>query len=115
MADLEHYRLSVRQLLSEQARLVWNDRIQAETVFDRARDRYLLIHVGWRGSKRVYKPILHIDIYNQQIWIQQDETATGIGNALVELGVPAKAIVYGFDSPAMQPLSKLAVGCATHA
>ncbi|MEO0948383.1 MAG: XisI protein [Cyanobacteria bacterium J06641_5] len=96
MIDLEGYRLCIRQLLSERARLVGNACIQAETVFDRARDRYLLIHVGWLGTERIYDPILHIDIYNNQIWIQKDETAAGIANDLIQRGIPATAIVLGF-------------------
>lgn len=98
MIDLERYRLCIRQLLSERARLAEDDCIQAETIFDRARDRYLLVRVGWFGDERIYNPILHIDICGKQVWIQQDETAAGIASELVDRGIPAQAIVLGFST-----------------
>lgn len=34
-----------------------------------------------------------------KIWVQQDGTEVGIANELVELGVPKKDIVSGFNPP----------------
>ncbi len=110
MASIETYRQSIQRLLPEHAKLVWDDRIKAETIFDPEQDRYQLVYVGWRGAKRTYGVVLHVDIIDGKIWIQQDGTEVGIANKLVELGVPKQDIVLGFDPPMMRHYTEFAVG-----
>jgi hypothetical protein len=110
MAPVETYRQHIEQLLTEHAKLVWDDRIKAETIFDTERDDYQLVYVGWRGAKRLYGVVLYIDIIDGKIWIQQDGTEVGIANKLVELGVPKQDIVLGFDPPMMRQYTEFAVG-----
>jgi hypothetical protein len=110
MANLDLYRQHIQNLLSQHASLVWDERIQAQTIFDVDRDHYQLIYVGWRNQRRVYGPVLHLDIIDNKIWIQQDGTEVGIANELVELGVPNEDIVLGFDAPMMRKFSEFAIG-----
>jgi hypothetical protein len=107
---VETYRQYIQQLLSEHAKLVWDDRIKAEMVFDTERDRYLLVYTGWRESSSVYGTVLHLDIIDGKIWIHQDGTEVGIANKLVELGVPKQDIVLGFDPPKMRHYTEFAIG-----
>jgi hypothetical protein len=109
MATVEEYRQYIQRLLTERAKLVWDRRIQAETIFDKERDRYQLVYVGWRDSKRVYGVVLHLDIIDGKIWVQQDGTEIGIANQLVELGVPKQDIVLGFDPPKMRQYTEFAI------
>jgi hypothetical protein len=110
MATADEYRRHIQHLLTERAKLVWDKRIQAETIFDIERDHYQLVYVGWRESKRVYGTVLHVDIIDGKIWIQQDGTEVGIANQLVELGVSKQDIVLGFDPPKMRHYTEFAVG-----
>ncbi|NEQ19825.1 MAG: XisI protein [Microcoleus sp. SIO2G3] len=110
MAAVEEYRQHIQRLLSEHAQLVWDSRIQAETIFDQQRDRYQLVYVGWRDSQRVYGVVLHLDIIDGKIWVQQDGTEVGIANKLVEIGVPKHDIVLGIDPPKMRQYTEFAVG-----
>lgn len=110
MAAVDEYRQHIQELLSEHAKLVWDSHIQAETIFDTERDHYQLVYVGWRGSKRIYGVVLHLDIIDGKIWVQQDGTEIGIANKLVELGVPKQDIVLGFDPPKMRHYTEFAVG-----
>ncbi|MEH2354371.1 XisI protein [Nostoc sp.] len=110
MATVNEYRQHIQNLLTERAKLVWDDRIQAQTIFDTERDHYQLVYVGWRGSNRLYGTVLHLDIIDRKIWIQQDGTEVGIANQLVELGVPNEDIVLGFDPPKMRHYTDFAVG-----
>ncbi len=110
MATVNKYRQHIQNLLTERAKLVWEDRIQAQTIFDTERDHYQLVYVGWRGSKRLYGTVLHLDIIDGKIWIQQDGTEVGIANQLVELAVPKEDIVLGFDPPKMRHYTDFAVG-----
>lgn len=110
MGTINEYREYIQKLLTEHARLVWDERIQAQTIFDTERDHYQLVYVGWRDSKRVYGTVLHLDIIDGKIWIQQDGTEVGIANQLVELGVSCQDIVLGFDPPKMRHYTDFALG-----
>jgi len=109
MDTLTQYRQHIQNLLKAQASLVWDQRIQAEIIFDIERDRYQLIYVGWRASKRIYGVVLHLDIIDSKIWIQQDGTEIGIANKLVELGIPKVDIVLAFDPPNLRKYTDFAV------
>lgn len=73
-----------------------DDQVQAELVFDRDRDRYLLVETGWQNGYRIYGTLLHIDIINHKLWIQHDGTEEGIAVELVAAGIPKEDIVLGF-------------------
>jgi hypothetical protein len=103
------YRQIIQQLLSERAQQVWDKRIQAQTIFDPIHDHYQLVYVGWRGSKRLYGVILHADIIDGKIWIQQDGTEQGLANQLVERGIPKQQIVLAFDPPNLRQYTDFAI------
>ncbi len=103
------YRQTIQQLLTERANHAWDDRLQAQTIFDTEHDHYLLVYVGWRGSKRVYGVVLHADLIEGKIWIQQDGTEEGLANQLVERGVPKQDIVLAFDPPNLRQYTGFAV------
>jgi hypothetical protein len=109
-STVEKYREYIQSLLNEHAKLVWDKRIQAQTIFDPIGDHYQLVYVGWRGSHRVYGVVLHLDIIDRKIWIQQDGTEVGIANQLLDLGVPKTDIVLGFNSPTMRQYTDFATG-----
>ncbi|NEQ66022.1 MAG: XisI protein, partial [Symploca sp. SIO2D2] len=50
MDTLTQYRQHIKNLLKEYAHRVWDNRIQAETIFDSEQDHYQLVYVGWRDS-----------------------------------------------------------------
>ena len=107
---LENYRAYIQQLLEEYANLGTPDPdVDRETIFDTKRDHYQLVYVGWRNQRRIYGPVLHLDIMDNKIWIQQDGTEVGIANELVELGVPKQDIILGFDPPNVRKLSEFAI------
>lgn len=81
-----------------------------EAVFDTVNDHYLLIETGWRGQRRNYGNLIHIDIKKKKIWIQHDGTEIGVANQLMEMGVPQEDIVLGFHSPFMRQHTEFAVG-----
>jgi hypothetical protein len=110
MATVDKYREHIKNLLTARAKLTWDKRIQAQTIFDTEHDHYQLVRVGWRDSKRIYGTVLHVDIIDGKIWIQQDGTEIGIANELVELGVPKHDIVLGFDPPKFRDSTGFATG-----
>ncbi|NJK36233.1 MAG: XisI protein [Oscillatoriales cyanobacterium SM2_2_1] len=111
---VEQYRHYIRQLLSERAQRASNQQnaqeYEVQTVFDTERDHYQLLHVGWRGNKREFGCILHLDIKDGKIWIQHDGTEVGIANQLVEFGVPKQDIVLAFHEPEVRQFTGFGTG-----
>ncbi|HSM83650.1 MAG TPA: XisI protein [Nodosilinea sp.] len=111
MANLEHYRPLVQEILAEYSRVDFsNPELKTELIFDIERDRYQVVHVGWSNKRRVYGCVLHLDIIDGKIWIQHDGTEGGIANELVDRGVPKQDIVLGFHSPFKRQFTEFAVG-----
>jgi XisI protein len=100
---VEKYRQYIRHLLCErqkQASMQRNtEEYEVQVIFDEQQDHYQLLYVGWRGNKRDFGCILHLDIKDGRIWIQHDGTEEGIANRLVEMGVPKQDIILAFHEP----------------
>lgn len=91
---IERYRQIVQQLLNEYAQIPYaHDDLIDETIFDRQTDRYLLVTVGWQGRKRIHTTILHLDIRENQVWVQCNNTDQDIVAELVERGISQADIV----------------------
>ncbi len=112
---IEQYRHYIRHLLSERRERTSRQQRNAQeyevpTLFDNEPDHYQLLYVGWRGNKRCFGCILHLDIKGGKIWIQHDGTEIGIANQLVELGVPKEDIVLAFHEPEIRQYSDFGTG-----
>lgn len=91
---VDKYRQIVQQLLTRYAQIPYiHDDLTDETIFDQKADRYLLLTIGWQGRRRVNTIVLHLDIRNQQVWIQCNNTDQDIVKELVEHGVAEEDIV----------------------
>lgn len=97
MDNLDVYRQIIEKVMNDYVAVpyAYGD-IQAEVVFDRSHDRYLIMTLGWDDHKRVHGCIVHIDIIDGKLWIQRDGTEQGIALDLTEAGVPKEKIVLGF-------------------
>jgi hypothetical protein len=77
--------------------------------YDRERHRYILLNVGWNGTRRVHSLILHVHISDEKIWIEHDGTPPpGYALALVERGVPKEDIVLAFHHAQKRPFTEFA-------
>lgn len=104
MDPLDAWRDALERILTDHAAIPYaNGSLSTETVFDRRRDRYLLVDVGWKATERVHGALVHVDIIDGRFWIQYDGTETGIADELVEAGVPRDRIVLAFHPPALRP------------
>lgn len=106
----EKYRQIIEKLLQEYADFLGQDEsIQQELVFDRDRNRYLLLETGWQNQRRIYGPVLHLDLADNKIWIQHDGTEDGIAYELEAAGIPKEHIVLAFKSSDRRQLTEYAV------
>ena len=103
MDTVENYRQIVKRLLNEYAVLFdVGDELQSQTIFDLEQDRYMLISIGWMGVRRVHDCIMHVDIIDSQVWIQENNTDRSIAEELVAAGIPPKSIVLGVQPPELR-------------
>lgn len=110
MDSLTQYRHAIQQVLQDYADfLLSDDSVQIELVFDRERDRYLLVETGWQNDYRIYGTLLHIDLVDRKVWIQHDGTEDGIANELVAAGIPKEHIVLGFRPPEQRKYTEFAI------
>jgi len=58
---------------------------------------------GWKGLKQVYYTVLHFDIKDRKIWLQQNTTEIDVGQKLLEVGIPKQYILLGLHQPYKRP------------
>ncbi|MCM0590447.1 MAG: XisI protein [Gloeotrichia echinulata DEX184] len=104
MANLENYRQYIQTILQEHSKFKPKyDEIDNELIFDTIHDHYQLFRVGWNGLNRIYHSVIHFDIKDNKIWIQQNTTETDLAEQLVNMGVPKEDIVFGLQPPYKRP------------
>ena len=85
---LDRYREIVKSLISNYANSdISNDEVEVQLILDVERDHYQWMNVGWQGSNRIYRCMMHFDIKDGKIWIQQNLTDRDPAEELVNMGV----------------------------
>ncbi|NEP50780.1 MAG: XisI protein [Moorea sp. SIO3C2] len=111
MDKLIQYRRLIQETLEKHSLVkLANEDIKVYKFFDTQQDHYQVFHAGWQNYRRVFGPLIHIDIIDGKIWIQHDGTEFGVANELVELGIPKNDIVLGFHAPFLRQYDGFAVG-----
>ncbi len=67
-----------------------------EQICDAHNNRFQLVLMGWKEDERIYHLIFHVDIIDDKIWIQEDNTEEGLALLLEAQGVGKKDIVLAF-------------------
>ena len=110
MDKLIEYRYLIQELLEKHSLIQpANGDIEVYKFFDLQDDHYQVFHAGWNKYRRIFGPLIHIDIIDNKIWIQYDGTEIGVANELVELGIPQQDIVLGYHAPSMRQYDGFAV------
>ena len=109
MDRLDHYRDLIEEIMTEHAEIPFPvGQLESKTVFDRQKDQYLLLTVGWHQGERIYHVVVHVDIIDGKLWVQHDMTEAGIATELVAAGVPNDSIVLGFHEPEVRQYTDFA-------
>ena len=56
-----------------------------------------------KGQWRIYHTVLHFDIKDGKIWLQQNTTDLNIGQELIKMGIPKTDIVLGLHPAYKRP------------
>lgn len=110
MVAVEEYRERVQQLLAEyQKPKSLQEGVETQLVADTKNDHYQLVNVGWDNDRRVYGVMIHIDIKDDKVWLQQNLTDQLVAEDLVARGIPTDRIVLGFQPVYMRKYTEFAV------
>ncbi|MBD2416098.1 XisI protein [Nostoc calcicola FACHB-389] len=110
MDKLDKYRQIIKEVLNEYSKIKpVNGEIEVIAIFNNEVNSYQIIHLGWENRHRIYGCTVHIDIKDDKVWIQNDNTEVGIANELVDRGIPKKDIVLGYQAPYLRHLTDFAV------
>jgi len=108
---LKQYREILHRLLEEYRQLYAqqpSSEVDTAVICDDIHGEYLLMRVGWRGEKRVRRPVFYLRLKEGKIWIEEDWTQQGIVTDLIAAGVSHKDIVLAFNPPELRPLTEFA-------
>nr|WP_039752415.1 XisI protein [Hassalia byssoidea] len=105
MDRVNQYRQIVQDFLEDFAA----DDPEAQLIFDIERDRYLVMHNGWRGEYRIYGCAMQLDLISGKVWIQHNSTEIFIDRELISRGeaapvLDATCFMPGDPSNAVAPL-----------
>ncbi|MBE9209634.1 XisI protein [Nostoc sp. LEGE 06077] len=100
MDKIAKYREYIQTLLTHYASDdVSDQQVETQLIFDTERDHYQWMNVGWQQFDRIYRCVIHLDIKNGKIWLQQNLTDQNPAEELVKMGVPKDDIVLGLQPP----------------
>lgn len=109
MDTLTKYRAIIQDTLLLYTKIPYaQGSLACKPTFDTEQDSYVLITEGWNGSRRVHGCLVHIEIINGKVWVQRDDTESGVTYALVEAGIPKEHIVLGFQEPSVRQFTDYA-------
>lgn len=109
MDTVKEYQRIVKSVLINLTQIPYSHGdITFETIFDNESNRFILMILGRRDHKRVHSCIAHIDIVDDEVWIQRDGTEQGLANDLINAGIPKNKIVLGFRSSKVRKDVKVA-------
>jgi hypothetical protein len=110
LSRIQNYRQTIIRLLADYADRPTESNIQTISVFDEKKDHYQLLDIGWDDTgRRVFQPILHLDLIDGKIWIQENSTDWDIAKDLVEADIKASEIVLGMHSKVLRQLGDYAI------
>lgn len=101
MDTIKKYQEAIIELLEEYAAVKPANmpEVQHEVLADKERNHFALIRLGWAGNSFVYHCVMHFDILDGKVWLQQNRTDQDVAEELIAKGVPKDKIVLGFIPP----------------
>ena len=110
MDTLNKYRDIIKNKLKEYTEIpyAYGD-LKCQLIVSDDQNNFWLITQGWEDELRVHGCLVHLEIINNKIWIQCDNTEDGIANELVAAGIPKSDIVLAFHPPDVRKFTEFAV------
>ncbi len=106
------YQKIIKTILREHAnfRNTIPDGYQSQLLFDDEQGGYLVLDIGWNEDNYLHATPIHINLIEDKIWIQYDDTEEGVATDLLAAGVPKEDIVLGFRHPQVRQYTEFGTG-----
>ncbi|MEG5056399.1 XisI protein [Microcoleus sp. A2-C5] len=106
------YQGIIKAILQEHAnfRNTIPDGYQSQILFDDERGGYLVLDIGWNDDNYLHATPIHINLIEDKIWIQYDDTEEGVATDLLAAGIPKEDIVLGFRHPRVREYTEFGTG-----
>ncbi|WP_107671059.1 XisI protein [Cyanothece sp. BG0011] len=105
-----NYQDIIEEILNEYIDYLGEDeQVEIELICDSNKGHYLITEIGWSNGYRLYGTLIHIDIIDDKLWIQQDGTEEGITEELVKKGISKDRIVLAYKSLQERKITEFAV------
>ena len=109
--DVKMLRQVVCRLLEQFVNIPNADGSKRDTLLiDTTGNHYQWLSIGWNGMQRIFDVYMHLDIRDNFIWIERNDTDIDIALELVARGVPKEQIVLGLQAPYKRKISGYATG-----
>lgn len=101
MDKINRYQEAIVQLLEEYASIKPANMpaLEHQVLADLQRNHFALIRLGWEADRFVYHCIMHFDIKEGKVWLQQNWTDQNVADELISKGVEKNDIILGFVPP----------------
>ena len=110
MDRLDIYRQIICKALKSYTDIIYaNVNVKNRQIFDLETDRYIILSEGWNHQLHLHSCLIHVEIIDDKIWVQLDNTEDGITEELIQAGIPKEDIVLGFHEPEIRPYTGFAV------
>ncbi|MFM7425038.1 MAG: XisI protein [Elainella sp.] len=107
----EHYRQVLIALLQRLLHPSSDPMIQTIPIIDTLHDHYQLLDLGWSAEgQRVFLLIIHIDLIDGKVWIQENRTDVDLAHLLLQAGIEQQDIVLGLHPPTLRCFGEYAIG-----
>ena len=110
---LEEYRQIAKQIvatIAEERQPKAEQDVTVEGLIDEQHDNYMVLSIGWEGTKRIQNMVAYVRLRSGKFWIEEDWTEEGIVSYLEDVGIPNEHIVLSFNPPALRELMESAAG-----
>jgi hypothetical protein len=97
-SKIDFYKRCIKQLLAEYESFK-SPCPHVELLFDDERMSYMAVRVGWLKDKHLHLCLVHIDILDDTLVVQCNNTENLVVTQLVEMGIPREKISCGFIPP----------------
>jgi XisI protein len=110
MENLTPYQIAIQTILSEYAEyMATSGELSLQTLFDTKNNHYQILVLGWQGNKRIYNNLLHLDIIDGKIWVQNNNTQFTLVEDFERFSIAKQDIVNGLIPARRRKFSAFAV------
>jgi XisI protein len=109
MENLKRYENALKSILQKYQSFCQKGGSEVQMLMDSTNQHYQLLHLDWENHLRTYTILLHFDIKDGKIWLQQNNTDFPLDDDFQSLGIQKNEIVNGLYPEKYRHLTDYAV------